>query len=72
MSKDLLINLGVAIQKKSKAKFKTNIDFAIACDVDEKTIRRIYKGQQNISIKILQKISFALDTRMSELLEEIE
>lgn len=49
----------------------SKLDFAIACDVDEKTIRRILKGEQNISIEILIKIADALKTKPSLLLQKI-
>jgi transcriptional regulator with XRE-family HTH domain len=63
--------LGNAIGKKAKAKFKTNVDFAFACDVDEKSIRRILNGEQNVSIMVMKRICSALEIKMSELLAEI-
>lgn len=72
MSNDLLKRLGNYLKKKAKPKFKTNVDFAIACDVDEKTIRRIMNGEQNISINVLKRICDALDIKMSDLIKEIE
>ncbi|MGG7034410.1 MAG: helix-turn-helix domain-containing protein [Flavobacterium sp.] len=71
MSEDFLVNLGRIIGEKAKAKFKTNLDFAFACDIDEKSIRRILKGEQNLSINIFLKICTALDVKMSELLSEL-
>ncbi|WP_298221154.1 helix-turn-helix transcriptional regulator [Flavobacterium sp.] len=71
MSEAFLIKLGGIISERAKAKFKTNLEFASACDIDEKSIRRILKGEQNFSIKIFQKICLALDIKMSELLSEM-
>jgi hypothetical protein len=72
MSEDQLIQIGLLIKNKAKTKFKNNLEFASACDIDEKSIRRIYKGKQNFSILIFAKISIALEIKMSELLSEIK
>lgn len=71
MSEAFLIKLGSIISEKAKTKFRTNLEFASACDIDEKSIRRILKGEQNFSINIFQKICSALGIKMSELLSEI-
>jgi len=72
MSNEQLQKLGNLIKVKAKAKFKTNLEFASFCDIDEKSIRRILKGNQNFSINIFSKICSALDIKMSDLLKEIE
>lgn len=71
MSEEFLIKLGQNINVRAKEKFKTNLEFADACDIDETSIRRILKGKQNFSIKIFLKICNALDIKMSELLSEL-
>jgi transcriptional regulator with XRE-family HTH domain len=68
---DFLQEIGDYLNKKAKVKFKTNVEFAYACDVDEKTIRRVLRGKQNISIKVLKRICEALDIKMSEVLREL-
>ncbi|WP_319624861.1 helix-turn-helix transcriptional regulator [Flavobacterium cupriresistens] len=70
MSEEFLIKLGDNINARAKAKFKTNLEFASACEIDEASIRRILKGKQNFSIKIFLRICTALDIKMSELLSE--
>jgi DNA-binding Xre family transcriptional regulator len=72
MSEEQLIQLGQLINDRAKAKFSNNLEFASACDIDEKSIRRIIKGNQNFSITIFSKICSALDIKMSDLLKEIE
>ena len=72
MPDDLLQKIGLIIQSKAKTKFKNNLEFASACDIDETSIRRIYLGKQNFSIFIFSKICNALDIKMSELLSEVE
>jgi DNA-binding Xre family transcriptional regulator len=68
--KDILVKIGEYIQKKAKGKFKTNVEFADACEVDEKTIRRIFHGEQNLSIKVLKRICESLDIKVSDLMKE--
>ncbi len=70
--KDILVKLGDYINKKAKAKFKSNVEFANVCDVNESTIRRILRGEQNISIKVLKRICEALEIKMSDLLKEVD
>ncbi len=72
MSEEQLVQLGQLINDRAKAKFSNNLEFASACDIDEKSIRRIIKGNQNFSITIFSKICSALDIKMSDLLKEIE
>jgi len=69
--KDVLVKLAENISKRAKAKFKSNVEFANVCDVNESTIRRILQGKQNISIKVLKRICESLDVKMSELLKEV-
>jgi transcriptional regulator with XRE-family HTH domain len=69
--KDVLVKLADSIGKRAKIKFKSNVEFANVCDVNESSIRRILQGQQNISIKVLKRICESLDIKMSELLKEI-
>jgi len=51
--------------------FSSKLDFAVAVNVDEKTIRRILKGEQNISLKILCNISAAINKTPSDVLRAI-
>ena len=71
MSEEFLVKLGILISERAKTKFKSNLEFASACDIDEKSIRRILKGEQNFSINIFLKICSAIDIKMSELLSEV-
>jgi len=48
------------------------LDFSYAANVDEKTIRRILNGNQNISILLLHNICNALDISIYELFQSIE
>jgi DNA-binding Xre family transcriptional regulator len=71
MSNDFLAKLGKCLKAKAKEKFKTNVEFASACEVDETSIRRIYLGKQNISLRVLDRICDALEIKMSDLLSEV-
>ncbi len=69
--KDILVKIGDYIGKRAKVKFKSNVEFANVCDVNESTIRRILLGEQNVSIKVLKRICDSLDIKMSDLLKEL-
>jgi len=68
--KDILVRVGDYIGKRAKVKFKSNVEFANTCDINESTVRRILQGKQNISLKVLKRICEALDVKMSDLLKE--
>lgn len=72
MSDEFLLKLGKEIENRYKLKFVSKLEFSFACDVDEKTIRRLLQGKQNISIILLKKICDALDIKLSELMLSIE
>ncbi|WP_258542853.1 helix-turn-helix domain-containing protein [Parvicella tangerina] len=67
----LLENIASIIQEEYPKYYSSKLAFAGAADVDEKTIRRILKGQQNISIEIFVKICAAIHISPSELLKSI-
>ena len=71
MSEEQLTRLGKLIGERAKSRFKSNLEFASACDIDEKSIRRILNGKQNFSITIFSKICTVLGIKMSELLSEV-
>ncbi|MDP1801479.1 MAG: helix-turn-helix transcriptional regulator [Bacteroidota bacterium] len=70
--KDILVKIGNYIGKKAALKFKSNVEFANVCDINETSIRRILQGKQNMSIKVLKRVCEALDMKMSDLLKEID
>lgn len=69
---DILNNLSIYLNREYPKKYKSKLDFAAACEVDEKTIRRILDAKQNLSIKVLISISKAIGIRLSELIEIID
>ncbi|HRN42767.1 MAG: helix-turn-helix transcriptional regulator [Flavobacteriales bacterium] len=68
---NILENIAVIIKREYPKKFKTKLEFAAAADVEETTIRRVLKGEQNLSIKLLQQICNAIDIKLSDLFKEI-
>lgn len=51
-------------------KFNGNkLAFSKAAHCDEKTIRRLFEHQQGMTVNLLLKIAFALDTNPNKLLE---
>lgn len=61
-----LLALGKKIEKLADG-FDTQVKFAEKCGVDARSIRRIYKAQQNPSILVLRNIAKALDMELHEL-----
>jgi len=72
MSQELLQKIACELNKRYKERYLTKLDFSYAANVDEKTIRRILKGNQNISILLLHNICNALDISIYELFQSIE
>ncbi|MBE7443503.1 MAG: helix-turn-helix transcriptional regulator [Flavobacteriales bacterium] len=64
-----LQSLGRKIEKLYIEKYKNQSDFAAACEVDTRTIRRIIKAEQNPTILILRKIALALDFNLKDLID---
>jgi transcriptional regulator with XRE-family HTH domain len=72
MSKEILEKLATEIQSRYEDRYPSKLEFSYSADVDERTIRRILKGNQNISILLLHQICLALDTSIGELFHSIE
>lgn len=70
--KDILVKMSVVIAKRAQEKFKSNVEFADVCNINESSVRRILLGKQNISVKVLKSICDALEIKMSDLMKEIE
>lgn len=64
-----LQNLGRKIENLYIEKYKNQSDFAAACEVDTRTVRRIIKSEQNPTILVLRKIATALDIELKELID---
>lgn len=67
----ILLKLGENLSKKSKLKFKSNVEFADVSNLTETSIRRILQGKQNVSLKTLKNICEALEIKISDLLKEL-
>jgi transcriptional regulator with XRE-family HTH domain len=57
-----LIYIGVKIKNLRLQKKMTQSQIATLCDIDIRTIQRIEKGEQNMSISLLFLIAESLDT----------
>ena len=68
---ELLHDIAIIIGREYPKKYKTKVEFAAASDVEEATIRRVLKGEQNISVKLLEQICLAIDIDLHELFTEI-
>jgi transcriptional regulator with XRE-family HTH domain len=72
MPQEFLKNIGIVIQKRYVLLYKSKLEFSIASDIDERTIRRVLQGNQNVSIVVLSKIAKALNTSVSSIIIEAE
>jgi len=64
-------NIANIIERERTKKFKSKVEFTAAANIDESTYRKIGKGKQNITIKMLIKICSVLDITPSEVLKEV-
>lgn len=71
MDKTLTTKLCKYIYKNFRSKYKSNRDFAIDCNIDEKTVRLIQQEKYNMSIRILSQICEAQNVKLSTIFKEI-
>jgi len=64
-----LQSLGKKVEGLYIKKYKNQSEFAVACEVDTRTVRRIIKAEQNPTILVLRKIASALDIELKELVD---
>ena len=57
-----LICIGVKIKNMRLQKKMTQSQLASLCDIDIRTVQRIEKGEQNMSISLLFLVAESLDT----------
>ncbi len=72
MPQDLLQQIAFELNKRYRLRYKTKLEFSYDANVDEKTIRRVLNGSQNISILLLNRLCCALDTTILELFQSID
>ena len=63
MPQELLMKIAVEINKRYQEKYPTKLEFSYAANVDEKTIRRVLNGKQNISLVLIDRICKVLDIK---------
>ena len=68
-SNEFLVLLGQRIVKLRNEKQIKQFDLAIACEMDDSSLRKIEKGKINITIKTLLKISNALEIDVKTLID---
>ncbi|MBP6091614.1 MAG: helix-turn-helix transcriptional regulator [Crocinitomicaceae bacterium] len=68
-NEEFLVKLGKRIEEAYLPKFKSQTEFALACDVDTRTIRRIIKAEQNPTILVLRGIANALECELTNLID---
>ena len=67
--KEYLYQLGKKIENLYRGKELSQNQFAQMVGCDNRTIRRIIRGEQNMSILLIKRISNSLDIELNELLK---
>lgn len=63
-----LFVLGKKIEELYKRQYSSQNAFAKAVECDERTIRRVIRGEQNISLLLLRRIADTLNMSVTDLL----
>lgn len=71
MEVSLSEKLGIYLYENYRSKFSSNLQFALTCGVDEKTIRILQQGKYNMSVNKLKSICDALDIKISDVLRDL-
>ena len=71
MNNDITPKLCKYVYKTFRPKYKSNLEFANVCDIDEKTVRLIQQEKYNMSLKVFKKICDSQNVKMSEVLISI-
>lgn len=72
VEEDVTVRLCRYINKNFRPKYKSNVDFALECGIDEKTVRLIQQEKYNLSISLLKRICDSQDVKLSEVLKAIQ
>lgn len=72
MPQELLEQIAFELNKRYRLRYQTKLEFSYDANVDERTIRRVLKGSQNISILLLHRLCLALDITILELFQSID
>jgi len=65
----LLVKIGSRIKQLRKEKEVRQVDLAFNIDMDDGSLRRIERGQANLTVKTLEKIARGLDVPMKDLFD---
>ena len=65
-----LVRLGLKIKEVREQKSMTQQTLSSLCDIDVRTIQRIEKGKQNVSIIMLLNICKALEIDPDQIIKE--
>lgn len=72
MQKDLLFSFGQAVRKFRLSKGISQESFADMCDLHRTYISDVELGKRNVSLENIDRITKALNIRISELFREVE
>ena len=71
MNSKLTIKLCRYIYKNFRSKYKSNREFALDCEIDEKTVRLIQQEKYNLSLVKFKQICDSQGVKMSDVLHQI-
>ncbi len=71
MDSDLTVKICKYINLHFRPKYKSNRDFSLTCEIDEKTVRLIQQENYNLSLKLFKQICDSQEVKMSDVLKEI-
>jgi DNA-binding XRE family transcriptional regulator len=71
MESELTLKICRYIHKNFRSQYKSNMEFADACGIDEKTVRLIQQEKYNLSLLKFKQICDAQSTKMSDVLKDI-
>jgi len=71
MEKEITSKICNYIYKNFRPKYKSNLEFAMVCGIDEKTVRLIQQEKINLSLGKLKQICDAQNIKLSKVLKDI-
>lgn len=71
MNEEVNVKICRYINETYRPRHRSNRDFCLTCDIDEKVGRRILKEDYNPSVKLFKQICEAHNEKMSEALSQI-
>ena len=69
---DILVRFGMRVRELRNAKGFSQESFAAHCGLDRTYVGGIERGERNVGLRNIERISVALDVTLSELMQGID